>query len=99
MPKNESTATTYFIKGHIDFINVIALRRQVEDFIKQSEATALLDFSEVEQCKSVVLSLLVSWVRYAKQQQKQVIFSNLTEHIRQLIQLSHLEPILAPYVE
>ena len=90
----QPTSKEYKLQGKIDFMNALETRQRVEKFIAASGSACSLDFSEVISCKSVILSLLVAWARFALQADKQLTYVNLTPKMMELIRLCRLQEIL-----
>ena len=76
----------YFISGTVDFSTVPDLLRQSSTFFaaeKTSENSipdnkeVIFDLSEVEECNSAVLALMLEIVKHAKQKKLAVSFENL----------------------
>ena len=89
------TSQEYKLQGKINFMNALETRKRVEKFIASSDSVCSLDFSGVISCKSVILSLLVAWARFALQADKQLTYINLTPKMMELIKLCRLQEILS----
>ncbi|MGV8919156.1 MAG: STAS domain-containing protein [Pseudomonas sp.] len=84
-----------FLSGVLDYRTGPALRKQGQDLIKASTATAvILDCSEVQKSSSVGLSLLLGFMRDAKVAGKIVSIQSLPEDMRDIAQVSGLTEIL-----
>ncbi len=91
----QPSSSEHKLQGKINFMNALETRKRVEKFIAASDSACSLDFSEVISCKSVILSLLVAWARFALQADKQLTYVNLTPKMMELIRLCRLQEILA----
>lgn len=100
MADKKSDLCEHKLQGEINFENALQLRMKVESFIEAAAAdtTCELDFSAVTDTKSVTLSLLTAWSRYAINCKKNLKFVNVKPKLRQLIHLCCLEKILAKHL-
>lgn len=89
----ESTSPTQWrLKGklNVETINqILAPGHAMIDAVPAS-AGLILDFSEVKHADSASLALMLDWMRYAKRQNKQIDFVNITEKMKQIIRVSNL---------
>ncbi len=76
----------YFISGTVDFSTVPDLSRQSSAFFAAKKTSdnshpdnkeVIFDLSEVEECNSAVLALMLEIVKHAKQKKLAVSFENL----------------------
>lgn len=81
------------IVGTIDFENVLALKTLGEVYIaEQTEIT--FDFGKVTRANSAGLTLMLSWIRYAKGLQKSVAFSQVPTALQIMANTCELTVIL-----
>lgn len=94
------------VTGIVDPDNVIALRAEGERLIRASRPVAQTDGSdpvvtvrldELDTASSVVLSLLLNWQRVALSQNRQLVFSGVSERLRSLAALSGLHRHLSGF--
>ncbi len=71
----------YLISGTVDFSTVPDLLRQSQAFFAASEAAEngqlSIDLSQVEDCNSAALALMLEMVKSARQKKVEVLFENL----------------------
>ncbi|MBN7771210.1 STAS domain-containing protein [Marinobacter daepoensis] len=79
------------VTGVVTAENVVALRQQGEQEIRQAGGVLEIDLSGLETAHSVVLSLLLCWQRLALRQDCQLSFSGASERLRSLAALSNLQ--------
>lgn len=96
---NQANTCVYKLASKVDFICAMEIRRAVEEIICSCDSSCTIDFSAVEQSKSVILSLLLSWLRKAKQANKKITFINLNSQILDLIKICNLHSILSDYIQ
>ena len=91
---------SFRLKGVVNFNNAYTVRVAVEQFIKQhKKGVCFIDFSKVPNTKSVILSLLVCWARLAQEHDTRLRFVNLTDKIRELIEISNLQAVFDGQIE
>ncbi len=87
----------FALSGNIDFNNVNQLYEiGIEAFEKQK--TIFIDLGHIHKSDSSGLALLVAWIRYANQMQKQLHFKNMPScmyHFSRVCGVDSLLPISA----
>lgn len=76
-----------------------ALRRQGFDLIDTLERQVEVDLAHVERANSVTVALLLAWQRRASLQGKSIIFLNLSDDLRNIIEFSGLTQVLGDQVQ
>jgi phospholipid transport system transporter-binding protein len=82
------------IRGAIDFDTVPGLLRSASGMFARPEAKIVVDFSEIEQTKSVGLALMIEWQRQARRANKDIEFANVPKQMVAMATASGLEAIL-----
>ncbi|CAH9019576.1 lipid asymmetry maintenance protein MlaB [Candidatus Nitrosacidococcus sp. I8] len=92
--KIETTSTKNFkIMGVLTFDTVISAGEEGIDLF-ESVSDIQVDLQEVTHTDSAGLALLISWVRYARLQNKSLQFLNASEQILALAKVSNLDQII-----
>lgn len=74
----KNTSTGFVISGDIRFSNVLRLRRLGNRCIREGSHEAVeIDLSQVNTSDTSGLSLLLRWVHFANQQNKNVIYKSI----------------------
>jgi anti-anti-sigma factor len=87
---------TIRLTGDLDFSNVMPLYRQSQALFQQSASSVRVDFSGLNSANSVVLALIVSWIRLARQQAKTIQLINISQDIMSLASASGLDKVFLP---
>lgn len=87
---------TLRLTGDLDFSNVMPLYQQSLSLFQQNIELVCVDFSGLTSANSVVLALMVSWIRLAKQQAKTIQLKNISQDIMSLAKSSGLDKVLLP---
>lgn len=84
---------TFCVDGAICFATTNALYSQgVARFSNMDSVT--ISFAKTAQIDSSVLSLMLGWLRFAKKENKKIRYTDIPEHLHNLIQVSELQAIL-----
>ena len=81
------------VNGNIDFTNVVKLRALGYDFIAKQDSV-IFDLTNITIGDNSILSLLISWLRYAKKLRKSLGFVNLPQQLVDMARLCNLDSIL-----
>jgi len=84
----------FIVSGEVSFVTIPALYKLGCQFISQSESP-ILDLQNVTTEDNSGLALLTAWMRFAKQSDKIIYFSNLPNQLKDMAKLSGLDKILA----
>ena len=88
---------TLRLSGDLDFSNVMPLYQQSLALFQMNTTSVCVDFSGLTTANSVVLALMVSWIRLAKQQAKTIQLKNISQEIMSLAKSSGLDKVLEPF--
>lgn len=84
------------VSGDLDFNNVMSLYQQsIQLFAKQSSVITI-DFSGLTTTNSVVLALIINWIRYANTLGKTISLQNLSQEVMWLAKGAGLDKVIAP---
>ena len=81
------------LAGSVSFENVDTVYQSGIKLI-QAESNPCIDCSALVHTDSSALALLIAWVRFAKNRQKDLVFDNVTETVFNLSRVYGLESIL-----
>lgn len=90
---------TLRLDGTVENGSVLDVRRQGEALISDNPDLKTVDVSGVETASSVVLSLLLSWLRHATSLQRTLAFQGASDRLRALAALSNLHHQLPGFAE
>jgi len=82
------------VAGVIDFDNALDMCQQGERLISKVGDQCEIDFSAVTRAGSAGLTLLFSWLRYAVNLQKTLVFTNLPDDLLGVAKVSGVDQIL-----
>ncbi|MFE8072101.1 STAS domain-containing protein [Marinobacteraceae bacterium S3BR75-40.1] len=85
---------TLFLGGHLDNDNIVAAREQGEQALRRAEGEMKLDLSGLESFSSVVLSLLLCWMRLARRQGIELILVHIPPKLFDMARVSGLDTLL-----
>lgn len=78
-----------FVKGDIDFTNVMSVYQQSMRKLKPLKQWHF-DFSALKSSNSAGLALMVEWMKVARQQNKEIKFKNLSSDLNAIANLAGL---------
>jgi len=78
----------------IRFGNAAAVRHAGEAFLDQADAAVRFDLAALRENNSVVVALLLAWVRRADQLGRSLLFVNVPADLRNIIELYGVSGIL-----
>ncbi|HET8848729.1 MAG TPA: STAS domain-containing protein [Marinobacter sp.] len=90
---------TLMLSGQIDSGSVMDVRRKGEALLADNAVLTRVNVSGVETASSVVLSLMLSWLRHAASRQRMLVFEGANERLRALAALSNLHHQLPGFAE
>lgn len=82
------------ITGDLNFSTVAVLWKKALPWLVTNDALCI-DLSQVKSANSAGLALLIEWVRYAKSQNKTIVFKGLPHSIKVLAEISGLTPFFS----
>lgn len=88
------TDTEFRVPAAIDFTNAPAVRRAGEDFLATTSGRARISLAALGQHNSVMVSLLLAWVRRARELERTIEFVGVPEELRNIIDLYGVTDIL-----
>jgi len=89
------TENGFLLSGKVQFNNVVALRKHGNDIIDRFNRSALqVDLSGVTSSDTSVLSLLLRWLSYANQQNKQVHYTAIPETLLKVVKVCGLTQLI-----
>lgn len=83
------------VEGDLDFSTVLHLRRQGEQMIRDSGDDVVVSFSGVTSSGSAAVSLMLCWLRAAKQGGQGICFQCVPDLLRSIIDVSGLSSALS----
>lgn len=84
----------WLLCGEINFHSVIALRERGEAVMRSATGALCFDFADVRQTNTAALTLLLCWIRYAKQRDCELRFENLPRELHSMAAVSELDELL-----
>ncbi|OGT53407.1 MAG: hypothetical protein A3F17_02505 [Gammaproteobacteria bacterium RIFCSPHIGHO2_12_FULL_41_15] len=82
------------VSGTVDVHTVLKLRREGEKAIATVPHLIEVDLEGVQKIDSSIASLLCCWHRFAKKQQKQILFKHISVAVLNLLKLYGIKNIL-----
>lgn len=82
------------IRGVINVDTVPGLLDAASGVFERPDAKVIVDFSDIEQTKSVGLALMIEWQRLARKAGKDIAFVNVPQQVIAMATASGLEKIL-----
>ena len=84
-----------YLKGDVHFNNVVSLFESVIPYL-QNRKSSIVDFSQVTDCNSAGIALIIECLKYATRHYQRLAFRNIPATLRAIIDTSdlcHLIPI------
>lgn len=81
------------VSGDLDFTSVMSVYKESLVFFVD-HYTAVIDFKKVTSSNSAALALIVEWLKYAKTNRKKVKFTNLPEHLLEIVKATDTSPLI-----
>jgi phospholipid transport system transporter-binding protein len=72
----EVTESGFRVRGHVSFNTVLALRLRGEKILASAPHSVEIDLSDMKEGDASSLALLLSWMRYAKKEQRTLIITH-----------------------
>jgi phospholipid transport system transporter-binding protein len=88
-------SNTWKIDGTLCIQTVAEMEIKGRQMIDAAPQELNVDLSGVSKSDSTGVALLIAWLRYARQNQKRIIFQNLPEKMMDNVRVSGLEAVLA----
>lgn len=80
------------VSGNLDFNNASRIYHKSLGCMREC-AELVFDFGQMESSNSVVLALMVEWLKYGQQHNKPVKFENLSEKIKSIAKVAGLSQL------
>jgi phospholipid transport system transporter-binding protein len=84
------TENTILVQGVIDYRNADALCEQGLSYLNQIKSQAVIDLSALESPSTLVVAVLLRWLRMASAQQCAITLTNVPEKCLSIIRVSGL---------
>ena len=85
------------LKGRLDLLNIEAAKAQLRESINLAPAAVLVNLSEVHFIDSAGLSALVSGLRIARENGKDIILAGLNRQAQMVFRLTMLDRVFTIY--
>jgi anti-anti-sigma factor len=82
------------LKGVIDFTNMVAIRQQGEIRMAAHDALIRVNLKALEEANSVTVALLIAWMRCANSQGVAIVYVDVPQELRDIIEFSGLTTVL-----
>ena len=82
------------VEGDINYKTVVALRKEGDRCLAQSNPSCCFDFSRVNQVNTAALSLLLCWHRKAKELGVELNFADLPSELIAIAKMSDLSSLI-----
>jgi phospholipid transport system transporter-binding protein len=87
---------TLYLCGDLDFSNAILIYQQSQSLFSSGASALVIDFSGLRSANSVVMALIIDWMRRAKRADKSIQFKHLSSDVMSLARASGLDKVIAP---
>lgn len=85
-----------FLSGEVNFSNVNLIYQNSLDYFQQASLSEFqIDCSSLESNHSIVLALLIEWIKLAKQMNKPIHFFHLSTKLMAVAKSAGLDELLA----
>lgn len=82
--------------GELNRQTAVPLLQQGQQAIVQAASPVSMDLAQVTQVSSAGIALLIEWIKFSQQQQKELLIENLPKAAEAIIAMSNLQPLFAP---
>lgn len=82
------------LKGAVNADNVMAIRKVGESIISKLSVDVVIDLSAISSAGAVTLSLLLTWLRAAKNRNISIVVKNMPDKLFDMARVSGLELVL-----
>ncbi len=83
----------YCLQGSVDFTDVLQMRAEVDQLLA-TRPKLVLSLAGVENASSLLLVLMLGWIRRAEQLRHQVLFADLPASLQRLISFVGMDAVL-----
>jgi anti-anti-sigma regulatory factor len=84
----------YDLSGPVDYTTAVQAREDVEKLIDAQEGTLVLGLSEATEGSTIMVALMMGWVRYARRADRTIEFKDLPPKLAQLLDFTGLDAVL-----
>lgn len=84
-----------YISGDLDFSNVMSLYQQSLSAFASQHQILVFDFSGLRSTNSVVMAMIIDWMRHAKRVNKSIQLKYLSADVMSLAKASGLDKVIA----
>jgi phospholipid transport system transporter-binding protein len=95
-PLTEQQPGSWLLTGDINFNTVVGLRQAGINAIGQGHPVCRFDFAGVGSVNTMALSLILCWLRAAKQVGVELQLSHIPSELRAIAELSDLQSLTEP---
>lgn len=82
------------LRGEVTAANVMDIRKAGESIIGRMPSSGVVELSELGSANAVTLSLILAWLRAAKQKNRSVVIRGMPKKLFDMARVSGLELIL-----
>ena len=86
------------LTGILDFSNAMTIYKASMPVFACSQSDVIIDFSGLMSGNSVILAMLVNWIRLAQKSGKKVRLESLSTEVKSLISASRLSSLIDAHV-
>jgi len=87
---SQSSGRIFHLAGRIDPLQAVVVKTEVERFIDDNPNSVEVRLDELDSHSSVIVGLMMGWMRHAHRQGKTIVFSNLPAQLLKIIEFSGL---------
>lgn len=84
--------------GVLDFTNAMAIYKQSLPLFTSSHHDVVIDLAGLMSANSIILAMLVNWIRMADKSNKKLRLDNLSREIESLLIASRLNQLFEPHM-
>ena len=82
------------VSGDLGFADVVAIKEQGVNLLDKTESNVEISLAGVTRAGSAAVSLLLSWLRYASENEIKLVFSHLPDDLYGVARVSGIDQIL-----
>lgn len=80
--------------GNLDFDNAMSIYQESLSIFACEQNEVFIDLAGLLTSNSVIMGMIINWVRFAEQKQKQLILQNISSEIQSLLAASRLSKFI-----
>lgn len=80
--------------GNLDFANAMSIYQASLPIFTCKQKEIFIDFAGLLTSNSVIMGMIINWMRFAEQKQKQLILQNISSEIQSLLAASRLSKFI-----